>query len=126
MQMRPRGVAAITALLFVVCGLLSARHEANTTHVRDRAGAFLHASSLIGHHAGRNVDIHRQRDPHSDAGECALLTAFHQAASAEFAAPAIASTVRTPCVHDSLRAAVTPAVTDVYRLAPKTSPPRAA
>jgi hypothetical protein len=125
MQERPRGVAAITALLFVACGVLAMRHEASTAHVRDRAGAFVHARELTGHHASHDSDIHGQRDPEADTGECALLTAFHQAASADIARPAIVAAVRTFRVRHAARIAFTAAITDVYRLAPKTSPPAA-
>jgi hypothetical protein len=123
MQVRSRSVAALTALLFVMGGLLSARHEAATTHVRDRAGAFLHAGALTGTHTGHDADIHGQRDPHSDTAECALLTASHQPASAAIASPALTSTARTATAHAAPRAAATHAARDVYRLAPKTSPP---
>jgi hypothetical protein len=126
MQVRSRSVAAITALLFVACGVLASYHEATTAHVRDRAGTFVHAGALAGHHAGRNADVHGQRDPHSDTSECALLTASHQAASPAVAAPALAATVHSFCAHAAEHAQTIPAVTDVYRFAPKTSPPRAA
>jgi hypothetical protein len=123
MQVRSRGVAAITALLFVACGVLAMRHEASTAHVLDRAGGFVHARTMTGHHAGRNSDIHGQRNPEADAGDCALLTVFHQSASPAIAAPAVVAVVRMHRAPDAPRAATTTAVTDVYRLAPKTSPP---
>jgi hypothetical protein len=123
--MRARGVAAITALLFVACGMLAMRHEASTPHLRDRAGGFVHAPSLIGHHAGRDADIHGQRNPDAET-ECTVLTAFHQAASGDFATLAVVAHAPTLRAHEPLRAAHLTAVTDVYRLAPKTSPPVAA
>jgi hypothetical protein len=121
---RPRGVAAITALWFVACGVLAMRHEASTAHVLDRAGSSIHAKTLAGHHAGRNSDIHGQRDPDGDAGDCAVLTAFHQAASAQISAPALVAVPGTICcTHDTPHGATTAGAADVYRLAPKTSPP---
>jgi hypothetical protein len=123
MQVRSRGVAAITALLFVACGVLAMHHEASTPHVRDLAGGFVHARAMTGHHVTHDSDIHGQRDPDGDAGACALLTAFHQAASADIAAPAVIATVRTLRAQDTLCTTTTTAATDVYRLAPKTSPP---
>jgi hypothetical protein len=123
---RPRGVAAITALLFVVCGMLAAHHEASTAHVVDHAGSYVHARELVGHHTGDHSDIHGQRDPDSDTGECALLTTFHQAASAQLNAPVlhlVAATVATAPVPPAACALDAIAV---YRLAPKTSPPAAA
>jgi hypothetical protein len=125
MQERPRGVAAITALLFVACGVLAMQHEASTVHVRDRAGGYVHASEVIGHHAGHHADIHAQRDPHADTGECALLTAFHQAASAHTVAPALVAVSGPIQPHDLPPGASAAGANAVYRLAPKTSPPAA-
>jgi hypothetical protein len=82
MQVRPRApasVAAITATLFVACGLLAMHHEASTPHIRDRAGAFVHVPAVPGDHACRGSDLHSQRNPRGEAGDCAVLTAFHQA-----------------------------------------------
>jgi hypothetical protein len=123
MHVRLRGVAAITALWFVACGVLAMRHEASTAHVLDRAGSWVHAKTLAGHHAGHNSDIHGQRDPDGDAADCAVLTAFHQAASAQISAPALVAVPGTICTHATPRGAITAGAADVYRLAPKTSPP---
>lgn len=127
LQARPRGVAAITALVFLVCGLLAMHHEASTLHVRDAAGGYAHAPRMTGHHRDTGQsDMHGQRHADGEAGECTLLTTFHQATSHAHAAPAVAVAAVTtvapalaPPARD-LRAA------DVYRLAPKTSPPAAA
>lgn len=126
LQMLVRGVAAITAVLFVAGGVLAMRHEADRPHVRDRAGGYAHAKTLSGQHDSRSSDIHGQHDPDSDAGDCTLLTLFHQGASAVVSgsAPAAhASAVRRADSPGIGRHAV---VTAVYRLAPKTSPPLAA
>lgn len=123
MQVRPRGVAAITAFLFVVCGLLAMRHEAATPHVRTRAGGFVHGRELSSVHASRDSDVHGQRDPDADSGECAVLTASHQAASAEVAAPALVACVGTVHRSKARPSQVAAAHAAVYRLAPKTSPP---
>ena len=123
LQARSRGVAAITAVLFVACGLLAMRHEASTAHVRGRAGAFVHARVLTGQHASQDSDIHGQRNPEADTSDCALLTAFHQAASAAVTAPTLVAAAGPLGLEGSPRTARSPAVTDVYRLAPKTSPP---
>ena len=124
--MRVRVVAATTAVWLIVCGLLAARHEATVAHVRDGAGGYMHARGLTGHHQGNNSDIHGQRNPDADAGECALLTAFHQAASAHVTPPAVVATACATDVQDLVRAAPLRAAAAVYRLAPKTSPPAAA
>lgn len=124
--MRLRGVAAITALWLVVFGVLAMRHEADTAHVGDGAGGYAHAPALAGVHGGGASDIHGQRDAHADNGHCTLLTAFHQATrSTMFAAviPATAQLLHAVVARSAPCAIVT---ARVYRLAPKTSPPRAA
>jgi hypothetical protein len=125
MQVRPRGVAAITALWFVVCGILAMQHEASTAHVRNRDGGFVHAAALTGHHTGHDSDVHGQRDPDADNGDCALLTTFHQAASAHTGAPALVAVSGSITTHAAPLRAAGLRATAVYRLAPKTSPPAA-
>jgi hypothetical protein len=123
---RTRVVAAFTAVWLVVCGVLASQHEASVLHVRDAAGGYVHGKALDGHHTGKQSDIHGQRNPDGDTGECALLTAFHQAASARVTPPAVVITARATDVQDAPRAATLAVAAAVYRLAPKTSPPAAA
>jgi hypothetical protein len=120
---RPRGVAAITAVVFAVCGMLAMRHEAATPHVRGGAGAFVHASELSGHHTGHHSDIHGERVPGADTGECALLTACHQPVSADISVPVVVAAALVPWSHGSPRSDARSVGCAVYRLAPKTSPP---
>ena len=129
LQVRPRGVAAITAaitaLAFVLCGLLAMQHEASVPHVRDAAGGYAHASRLAGHHEDGQSDIHGQRPADADPGECALLTTFHQAAS-HTSSPPVLVVAAAPLAALALAAPARLArSSDVYRLAPKTSPPAA-
>ena len=120
---RRAGLAAIVAAWFVVCGVLAMHHEATVGHVRDRDGAYVHAAAVVGHHAGSDSDVHGPRNRGDDVGDCALLTASHQAASADVTPPAVVVTACAMDVHEC-SAAVTPLVAfAVYRLAPKTSPP---
>ena len=123
LQVRTRGIAAFTAVWLVVCGVLAMRHEASVAHVRDRAGAYVHARTLVGHHAGRDADIHGQRNPEADVGDCALLTAAHQPVSASVTGPAVVTTAGVSCVQAPPRAAISAIAAAIYRLAPKTSPP---
>jgi hypothetical protein len=123
--MRVRVIAATTALWLVLCGVLAARHEATVAHVRDAAGGYVHGKALAGHHDGHSSDIHGQRHPDADAGECALLTAFHQPASAGVTALAVVPTARATYVRPIAPAASFAIAAAVYRLAPKTSPPAA-
>lgn len=124
--MRFRGIAAITAVWLVVCGVLAMRHEARVAHVDDGAGGYVHASALAGAHRGGDSDIHAPRDADGHAGHCALLAAFHQAASAATAAPQLSCTAQAVRRADSSATPRIVAVAGVYRFAPKTSPPRAA
>jgi hypothetical protein len=116
-------IAAATALWLVLCSVLAAHHEASVAHVRDAAGRYVHGKALAGHHQGHSSDIHGQRNPDADAGECALLTAFHQPASADVTAPAGVTTARATHVRPIASVARSAIATAVYRLAPKTSPP---
>jgi hypothetical protein len=124
--MRARVIAAATALWLVVCGVLAARHEATVAHVRDAAGSYVHGKALAGHHDGHSSDVHGQRHPDADAGECALLTAFHQPASASVTAPAVVTPTCATHVLHIAPVALSAIAVAVYRLAPKTSPPAAA
>jgi hypothetical protein len=125
-QIRIRVIAAATALWLVACGVLAARHEANVAHVRDAAGAYIHGKALAGHHEGHSSDIHGQRHPDADAGECALLNAFHQPASADVASPAVVTIACATPVWRIDPDAVSAIAVAVYRFAPKTSPPATA
>lgn len=124
LQVSSRVVAAFTAVWLLVCGVLAGRHEATVAHVRNSAGAYVHGSALTGHHDGHHPDVHG-RKPSADVGECALLTAFHQAVSAHVTPSAVVATARATHVQDVPRVATVTAAA-VYRLAPKTSPPAAA
>jgi len=121
--MRSRSVAAITALWLVVCGVLAMQHEAAVAHVLDGAGDYIHANALTGHHTGGDSDIHGQRDPEADSGHCALLSGLHQAASADVTRPTVGIVSHAMQMLRARRSARATARTDVYRLAPKTSPP---
>src|ERR1043166_486606 len=126
LQLRSRAVAAFTSVWLVVCGILASHHEATVVHVSDGAGGYAHAPGLDGHHTGRQSDVHGPRTQGGDVGDCALLTAFHQAASAQVTAPAVVTTARATHVQDVPRPTTVAVVAAVYRLAPKTSPPSVA
>jgi len=125
LHVRRRGVAAITAIWLVVCGVLAVRHEAITPHVVDRSGAIVHAPVLLSQHTTPDADVHGRTHSEADHGDCAVLTAFHHAASARVTAPALVAAVHTPCPFDAPRASPSAATAALYRLAPKTSPPQA-
>jgi hypothetical protein len=123
MQVLSRGIAATVALLLVVGGVLATHHQATIRHVRDAGAAFAHAAELAGHHTGDGSDFHGQRSHGVDIGDCALLTAFHQPMSASTAALLLVTARRTCHRHDIQRSSCAAAACEVYRLAPKTSPP---
>jgi hypothetical protein len=117
-----RVLVAAIALLFVTSGVLGRRHEAQVAHVTDpTTGAVVHAQHLAGHHdQTKHSDVHGQVGA-GDHDACALSATIHQAA------------ISSPVLHvalgagaartlDPRRAQVTPAL-DIYRFAPKTSPP---
>jgi hypothetical protein len=124
--MRIRVIAAATALWLVVSSALAAHHEATVAHVRNAAGAYVHGEALAGHHQGHSSDIHGQRHPGTSTGECALLNAFHQPASADVTAPAVVTAACATHVRHIAPDAASAIAYAVYRLAPKTSPPAAA
>lgn len=107
----------------LLCGVLAGQHEARVVHVRNGAGAYVHGSAPTGHHEGNTSDVHGQRDPSADHGECALLGAFHQAVSAVVTCPRIVTAVVATHVQDTRGTATVAVSAAVYRLAPKTSPP---
>jgi hypothetical protein len=108
-------LAAIIAAWFVVSGVLAMHHEATVAHARDRAGAYVHARSVDGHQVGGDSDVHGEHNPGKDRGDCALLTAFHQAGSASVTTPAVVTTARA--VHVRALPVAAPAVvaTAIYR-----------
>jgi hypothetical protein len=123
---RPKQVfAAVVSLWLVVCAITGARHAALVGHVVDRAtGAIVHGTRLASAHAAPQSDVHAPRDRGDDHGDaCELATALHQPARAAATPPLSALAARwielAPVTCD--RTAV--ASHDVYRLAPKTSPP---
>jgi len=122
LHVRTRAGVAILALWFVMCGVLGRRHEAQVAHVVDPAtGLVVHAQHLAGHHdPSKHSDIHGQDDA-GDHDACALSAAIHQAAIST-AAPVVARTTSAELALDPPRARAALAA-DIYRFAPKTSPP---
>lgn len=121
--MLTRGIAAFVALWLVGGGVLARHHAADAPHARDRAGGFVHAQALAGHHTSRHADIHGQQAQDADDGDCALLTAAHQPASAAIARPAIIAGPGAPAARPAPRQGGRAPLAASYRLAPKTSPP---
>jgi|SRR3954469_5344108 hypothetical protein len=124
---RSRVAAALTALAFVIAGLLGASHEATTRHVRcAEHGELIHSAIA----AGAQL-IAPQRDsvvqsiPTATQHEhehCLLASASRALTVASrppvlIAMPVVATALaRAPTAHDLSAAAI-------YRTAPKTSPP---
>jgi hypothetical protein len=118
-----RAVAALSAALLIVIGLLGARHEASVAHVRDQKGDLVHAQELADHHkTGPAAHMHGREDHAHASGACALLAFLHAPAVA--ARPPGAALVLA-VAHELGAPAIAAAHVTIagYRLAPKTSPP---
>lgn len=127
-RLQERVLAAVAALTLVLVGLLGRGHAAAVAHVEDTAGRLVHAENdeaLAAHDRTTAATHIHEHDPghHADSGACSLLAVAHQVA---IATPHLAA---VPLVHEQAAAAFELAsatrVTAQYRLAPKTSPPRA-
>jgi hypothetical protein len=126
LQVGRRVVAALAGLTLVATMLLGIRHRAEVTHVVDPAtGRVLHAQHLIGHHdqSGHGADVHDRADGDRDIGECSLAAALESPAAATLSFET--SVVAPSCMDDASGPAFAVAVREVYRFAPKTSPPLA-
>jgi hypothetical protein len=121
-----RAFALIAAGWLVLGFVLGARHEANEAHVVDARGDAVHASRIVGAHHGDRTDIHAVDSGCEGSEPCAIVSALHNPISSQVAAPLVAVvTAAVPTSLDSIAAAIAAPGVTVYRLAPKTSPPRA-
>lgn len=121
-----RVLATVTALWFLVFGLIGASHEARVAHVIDaQTGSVLHAPALTGSHTNHQSDVHPS-DAAAEHDVCAMAQALHQASSVSVACTHVSIAPELVVAADPIaeRTITTPG--DVYRLAPKTSPPRIA
>jgi len=121
---RSRIVAAGIGIWFVACTLLAARHEAQAAHWVDRAGRAFHAIHAAAAVAADHAVLHA-RGERPDLDACELVVACHSAASAATAPPRLGLAPRAECSPDDAGSARAASARVVYRLAPKTSPPRA-
>ncbi|MDQ3369571.1 MAG: hypothetical protein M3680_29435 [Myxococcota bacterium] len=116
-------MAALTGLWLVTCGFLSARHEAEVPHVRDRAGQVFHGV-LSSNPAGADADerLHARDSAFHEHRACPLSASLHQPG------PVHHTAIVNQLAEVGLVLVVPPDRADgrqryVYRLAPKTSPP---
>jgi hypothetical protein len=122
--MQKRLVAIATALVLLGVGVLAQQHAAEAAHVHEHSGRVVHAQALADHHeADSNAHIHG-RAAHAHEGVCSLLAIAHGplvvVASTTLVSAALTTT--TLAGRASSPARFTRAA---YRIAPKTSPPRA-
>jgi hypothetical protein len=119
-----RFLAAIVGLWLVVCGILGQRHASQVAHYTDGRGEVFHASGMVGSHTTESSDIHASGGA-LDHDACEIAAARHHTGSAHVASPAVSVVVT---VHQlPRRATVVVAIGRlVFRIAPKTSPPRIA
>jgi hypothetical protein len=122
-----RLLAAIVGLWFVVGGVLGDAHEAHVAHVIDRAsGLAVHGEHVCDHNdSAARTHIHGRPGGHDDDGACEITAALHQAASAQIPSAAISLLPAIAAAAPAPLPVVTISSHSVYRLAPKTSPPRA-
>ena len=124
MQLRGRRAIAIAACAWLVlAGLLGLRHEADVAHVVDGRGAFVHAVRAIGHRAARAEHLH-ERAAGDRGDDCSLAAALRQPGVTR-AAIALVPARSVPRALAAPAARATTIAAAIYRLAPKTSPPRA-
>lgn len=126
--MQERVLAAVAALTLVLVGLLGRGHAASVAHVEDTAGRLVHAENdegLAAHDRSQAATHLHEHDPshHADTGACSLVAVAHQIAIATPHLDAV------PLGHEQIAATLpiesSARVIAQYRLAPKTSPPRA-
>ena len=122
-----RVLAAIVGLWFVVGGVLGHAHEAHVAHVIDRtSGLAIHGEHACDHNdSTTRTHIHSLPAHHDDDGACEISAALHQAASAQLPSAAISLLPAIAAAAPAPLPVATISSHSVYRLAPKTSPPRA-
>ncbi|MBC8070744.1 MAG: hypothetical protein IAG13_20620 [Deltaproteobacteria bacterium] len=108
----------------LTCGFLVARHEAEVPHVRDRAGQVFHGV-LASNPSGADADarIHARDSAVRDHRACPISASLHHPASIDHATISSPVAVVGLVVSDTSPQAGG-SLLHVYRLAPKTSPPR--
>lgn len=124
LRARWRIVAAGIGIWFVACTLLAARHDAQAVHWVDRAGRAFHAIHAAPTVAADHAVLHA-RGERPDLDACELAIACHAATSAATAPPRLGLVPRAECSIGRAGSARAAIARLVYRLAPKTSPPRA-
>jgi hypothetical protein len=121
--MQVRGAVAVAmAAWLVLAGLLALRHEAEVAHVTDAHGALVHGAHAIGHRAARADHLHAGAPV--DHGECALAAALRQPGTCVSPPALVAAPARAIAIA-AAPARVLARTATLFRLAPKTSPPRA-
>jgi len=125
LQLRRKTLAALIGVWLVACGFLARRHEATVAHaVELRTGQLVHAERLIGHHEPDSVpDIHDRGAGHSDHDVCLDAAMLRTATMAQQDRPVVAGMACSGVVVEHVVVSTENRRHDIYRLAPKTSPP---
>jgi hypothetical protein len=118
-----RLVAAITAAWLIACGVLGARHQSQVAHVVDSAGRVHHVAHATEPHRDTTQSELRSAADRDDIDACAWSTIVHQAIRHTTAVAV--SAVSPATVELASRDGELIRSSEIYRLAPKTSPPRA-
>lgn len=119
-------MAVLACLGLVTCGLLRAHHEAAVPHVRERSGQVVHGSApgLQSLSAERDTWLDARGSVFHEHRPCTLASCLHSPA-APGAGTLAGTSPRVGVSIERPRAAHGPSLLHLYRLAPKTSPPRA-
>jgi len=118
-----RALAVVVSFSFVLSVVLASHHEATATHVVDpHTGQLRHADAIDGNHTGTQSDYHATGDGHSDNDLCALSAMLHQAARPSVG-HAVALVSRAVLQVPATPRGVAFTYADIFRIAPKTSPP---
>jgi hypothetical protein len=124
---RLRWHAALTALVFVAGSLSGLLHEATTSHVRcAEHGELMHGVAGVDHvHADTTTasvhDLPPIQAPEVGHDHCLVASAVHSVSIAS-RVPIVATTLTTTRTAIEVEPVVV-ARTDLFRTAPKTSPP---
>lgn len=118
-----RRVAVLATIALIAAQLTGAAHDARARHVVCAHGELVDAPALAIH--ARDVSQLLAVDrPDGDDAHCAIAGAMHQAGSSDTAAPAVAA-ARSGSTPAPVELVNRSAIATLYRIAPKTSPPRA-
>lgn len=124
--MTSRMLAALTMLAFVVSSLIGIVHEATTKHVRcAEHGELIHGDATTKTGAPALDPVARERPPAATRGHehCSLMSAMRESRVVSPAPAIVPAPVAIRDLAVGMPRVVSARGADLYRTAPKTSPP---